>query len=82
MTALGDSGVGAEPENANVCGLDADGGNCATRVNSDNVTLCTKINGRFFLDGACQDRCGGEEQCVLPVSGGVECVLPCGAPAA
>ncbi|MFN8591227.1 MAG: hypothetical protein U0031_07145 [Thermomicrobiales bacterium] len=78
VTALCEGGVCIEPENATDCGLDAGGGNCATRVNSDNVRICTKINGRFFLDGTCQDRCRGEEQCVLPVSGGVECVLPCG----
>jgi hypothetical protein len=79
-TALCVSGTCQEPTNPADCGLDTDGSNCATRTNADNQTICTKINGRFFTDGTCAQRCLPTEQCVLPISGGVECVLPCGAP--
>lgn len=80
-TAFCSSGTCAEFVNAADCGLDSDGSNCATRTNAQNQKICTKINGRFFGNGTCADHCLASEQCVLPVSGGVECVLPCGAAA-
>jgi hypothetical protein len=79
-TALCVGGICQEATNPADCGLDTDGSNCATRTNSANQKICTKINGRFFLDGTCAQHCLASEQCVLPISGGVECVLPCGAP--
>lgn len=78
-TALCTGGVCVEWVNQADCGLDSDGNNCATRVNAQNQKICTKINGRFFTDGTCADHCSASEQCVLPISGGVECVTPCGA---
>jgi hypothetical protein len=78
-TAYCNSGTCAEWSNPTDCGLDSDGSNCATRINAQNQKICTKINGRFFANGTCADHCLASEQCVLPVSGGVECVLPCGA---
>jgi hypothetical protein len=61
------------------CGTDSDGSMCACRENSANQKICTKINGRFLATGTCAD-CQGEEQCIPVVSGGIECILPCGAP--
>jgi hypothetical protein len=78
-TALCTGGVCVEWVNQADCGLDSDGSNCATRVNDQNQNICTKINGRFFANGTCADHCLPSEQCVLPISGGFECVLPCGA---
>ena len=80
-TALCTGGVCVEWVNQADCGLDSDGNNCATRINAQNQKICTRINGRFFATGACADHCLASEQCVLPISGGVECVLPCGATA-
>lgn len=77
-TGLCKNGVCSEFVDPADCGVDDDGGMCATRTNSDNQKICTKINGRFFAEGTCADHCVGDEQCVLP-GAGVECVLPCGA---
>jgi hypothetical protein len=71
----------AEWVNPADCGLDSDGSTCATSTNAQNQKICIKIDGRFFANGACADQCLASEQCVLPVSGGVECVLPRGAAA-
>ena len=60
------------------CGTDTDGNMCACRTNAANQGICTKINGRFLATGSCAD-CQGAEQCIPVVSGGVECILPCGA---
>jgi hypothetical protein len=79
ITALCSDRTCKEPANQAECGNDSDGTDCATRENSDGVRFCSKFEGNFFLDGTCESRCKGEEQCVLPISGGVECVLPCGA---
>ncbi len=65
--------------NAAECGTDTDGSMCACRTNSANQQICTKINGRFLANGTCAD-CQGGEQCIPVVSGGIECILPCGAP--
>jgi hypothetical protein len=64
--------------NAADCGTDTDGSMCACRTNSANQQICTKINGRFLANGTCAD-CQGVEQCIPVVSGGIECILPCGA---
>ena len=79
-TALCAGGVCAEWTNPADCGQDTNGLNCATRTNAAGHKICTKIDGRFFAPGTCAERCLAAEQCVLPTSGGVECVLPCGAP--
>jgi hypothetical protein len=81
-TALCVDGACAEPASPAECGQDTDGSNCATRTNAAGQKICTRIDGRFFGTGTCEQLCLATEQCVLPVSGGVECVLPCGAPAA
>lgn len=81
-TALCVDSTCVEPTAPADCGLDTDGSNCATRTNAAGEKICTRINGRFFQEGTCQQHCLASEQCVLPVSGGVECVLPCGAPEA
>lgn len=78
-TAFCDGGVCKQPASLDDCGVDTDGGMCATRTNTANQKICTKINGRFFGTGTCAERCLPTEQCVLP-GAGVECVLPCGAP--
>ena len=60
------------------CGADTDGSMCACRTNSANQKICTKIDGRFLANGTCAD-CQGGEQCIPVVSGGIECIPPCGA---
>ena len=66
------------------CGLDEDGSTCGCRTHESGQKFCTKINGTPFPAGSTCAVCQAGEQC-FPINGGadgLECIRPCGVPAA
>ena len=67
------------------CGTDTNGTPCFCRDHESGQRFCTKQNaqpGRVFPAGTPCTACQGGEQC-FPINGGaggIECILPCGAP--
>jgi hypothetical protein len=68
-------------DNITDCGFDADGTTvCGCRQHESGQRFCTKIDGRFLATGTCADCCvAAGEQCFPIISGGISCILPCGA---
>lgn len=80
-SALCTAGTCTACVDAGDCGLDTNGNTCFCRDSATNGRICTRQNGRFLQNGTCAD-CLPTEQCVLPPSGGAECLFPCGSPLA
>ena len=82
VSAVCAGGVCGTCASATDCGTDSDGTMCACRDHQSGQRTCSKLNGRFFPAGTSCTVCQGGEECFLVNggAGGIECILPCGAP--